>query len=253
MNNFTGKIFSLKGKVAIVTGASKGIGFSLARGLGQSGADVYGIARREKSSTLVNSFRYISCDVTDTNRLKKIIDEIYLETGHIDILVNCAGVSMSGSGSLETRERIFDKTFSVNVKSPFVIIDLVSNYMKKGNGGSIINITSIASEFGFAGNPSYVASKGALRMLTKAFAEDLSEYGIRVNNICPGYIHTEMTSKSYEDKDLYDIRLRNTMLKRWGSPEDLIGAAIFLSSDSSSYITGIDLKVDGGWTAKGMV
>lgn len=125
--------------------------------------------------------------------------------------------------------------------------------MKHKEKGSIINFTSIAAESGFPGNPSYVSSKGTLKMLTKAFVEDLSPYGIRVNSIAPGYIHTDMTTKHFHEIKGYEHRKRNTMLNRWGVPEELIGAVIFLASDSASYITGIDLLVDGRWTAKGMV
>ena len=124
--------------------------------------------------------------------------------------------------------------------------------MKKQKSGSIINITSIAAEFGFANNPSYVSSKGALKQMSKAMAVDLGDHGIRVNCICPGYIRTDMTEKSFNNETLHEERLRNMIIPRWGSPNDLVGAAIFLSSDASSYVTGSDLVVDGGWCAKGM-
>ena len=169
-------------------------------------------------------------------------------------MVNIAGITLPDDTlSLDSKAKTFDQTFDVNVKAPFYLIHLVSEYMKQNAKGSIINFTSIAAESGFPGNPSYVSSKGALKMLTKAFAEDLSPYGIRVNSIAPGYIHTDMTAKSYHEKKSYERRKRNTMLNRWGVPDDLIGATVFLASDSASYITGIDLLVDGGWTAKGMV
>ena len=124
--------------------------------------------------------------------------------------------------------------------------------MKGGSGGSIINITSINSMMGFPDNPAYVASKGGLRMLAKALAIDYSNRNIRVNCIAPGYIRTVMTKESYNDKEKREHRTKHTILGRWGNPEDLVGATIFLASNASSYITGIDLFVDGGWSAKGI-
>jgi len=121
------------------------------------------------------------------------------------------------------------------------------------SGGSIINITSIGSVVGFPGNPGYVASKGGLRMMTKALAVDYGQAGIRVNAIAPGYIETAMTAGSFADPELHEQRRRHTCLGRWGSVSDMVGAAIFLASDASSYVTGQDLIVDGGWTAKGLV
>ena len=117
---------------------------------------------------------------------------------------------------------------------------------------SIINITSISAHFGFSDNPAYAASKGGLSALTRALAKDWAKYGIRVNNICPGYIHTAMTEKSFNDQELYKERMDRVMIKRYGEPEDLVGAAVFLASDASSYITGSDIFVDGGWSASGI-
>jgi NAD(P)-dependent dehydrogenase (short-subunit alcohol dehydrogenase family) len=124
--------------------------------------------------------------------------------------------------------------------------------MKKNKGGSIINITSLNAELAFPKNPAYAASKGGVRILTKALALDYAPKKIRVNNIVPGYIRTAMTEKSYSDKALNHERIDRMMIQRWGKTEDLIGAAIYLASDASSYVTGTDLIVDGGWTAKGL-
>jgi len=124
--------------------------------------------------------------------------------------------------------------------------------MKSAGGGSIINITSLNAELAFPGNPAYMASKGALRQLTRSAAYDLAPYGIRANNIAPGYIKTAMTEKSYNNQQLYEARQSRTILGRWGTPGDLAGAAIFLASNASSYITGQDLYVDGGWNIKGL-
>ena len=120
-------------------------------------------------------------------------------------------------------------------------------------GSSIINVTSIGSMLGFPENPGYIAAKGGLRMMTKALAVDYGTSGIRVNALAPGYIHTDMTAKSFANPEENERRRKHTCLGRWGTTEDLVGAAIFLASTASAYITGQDLIVDGGWTAKGMV
>jgi gluconate 5-dehydrogenase len=122
-----------------------------------------------------------------------------------------------------------------------------------GAGGAIINVASIGGLTGFPDNPGYVASKGGLRLLTKALAVDHGPRGIRVNTLVPGYIHTEMTAASYADPERHAQRAHHTCLGRWGEVEDLVGAAVFLASDASRYMTGQDLVIDGGWTAKGLV
>ena len=124
--------------------------------------------------------------------------------------------------------------------------------MKKQRSGSIINVTSINAELGFPNNPAYAASKGGLRMLTKSLAKDFGKYGISVNNLGPGYIITEMTKNSYQNKKSRMIRQKHTLLGRWGDVTDLIGPCIFLASNASGYITGQDIYVDGGWLANGL-
>jgi len=124
--------------------------------------------------------------------------------------------------------------------------------MIKNSKGVIINITSLNAEFAFPNNPAYVASKGGLKQLGKALARDWGRYGIRVNNLGPGYIKTEMTKQSFKDKKKKISRQNSTMLNRWGDMQDLLGPCIFLASDASSYITGQDLYVDGGWSANGL-
>jgi NAD(P)-dependent dehydrogenase (short-subunit alcohol dehydrogenase family) len=124
--------------------------------------------------------------------------------------------------------------------------------MSKNKGGSVINITSLGAHLGFPKNPSYQISKAGVRQLTKSLALDWGKKSVRVNNICPGYIKSRMTMKSYKDLNAKKKRLDRMMLDRWGNQEDIVGAAIFLISDASSYITGSDIYVDGGWTAKGL-
>ena len=128
----------------------------------------------------------------------------------------------------------------------------VIKYMMKNKSGSIINFTSINAELAFPNNPAYVASKGGLKMLGKSLAKDWAKHGIRVNNIGPGYFKTDMTKESYENKQMRTKRTERTMLGRWGDMIDIIGPCIFLASDASSYVTGQDIYVDGGWLANGL-
>ena len=178
-------------------------------------------------------------------------DSVYASKGRIDILINAAGITLPVSEGVNF-SNIFDSTLATNLSAVNNACQCVGNLMKNTGGGSIINVTSIASVIGFPGNPAYVASKGGLRMLTKALAFDFASHNIRVNNLVPGYIRTDMTEASFQDSLRYEERLQHMMIKRWGKPEDLIGAAIYLSSEASAYVTGSDLFVDAGWTAKGM-
>ena len=168
----------------------------------------------------------------------------------IDILINCAGISLGSDKEGDTIN--FKKTINLNLVATYQSILTVVPYMKKNMRGSIINITSIAGFFGMPDNPGYVASKGGLSMMTRALAIDFAPYNIRVNNIVPGYILTDMTRKSYSDKKLKEQRDSRIIKNRWGAPEDLAGAVILLASDASDYITGSDIIVDGGWSAKGL-
>lgn len=243
--------FSLEGKIAIVTGASRGIGFSIANGLAEAGAQVVGTARTKKLvHQHVSTVDYIDCDVENYYDFNDLCAKIIAKYKKIDILVNAAGVSLSKSSGMSEID-IFEYTLRVNLRAPFNCMQNVFFYMKN-QGGSIINITSLGSILGMPDNPGYVASKGGLRALTKSLALDWGRYNIRVNNILPGYIRTALTEKSYQDKDLHEARLRRMMLNRWGQPDDLVGAAIFLASEASSYVTGVDIIVDGGWSSKGL-
>jgi NAD(P)-dependent dehydrogenase (short-subunit alcohol dehydrogenase family) len=170
--------------------------------------------------------------------------------GRLDILVNNAGVTF-GHDALTYPDDLWKKTHDINLKAPFDLARIAVPAMKAHGSGSIINITSINAELGFPGNPAYVAFKGALKQLTKALALDLGP-SIRVNAIGPGYFRTDMTRKSWGDDTMRQERSSRTILGRWGVPDDLAGAVIFLASDASAYVTGIDLYVDGGWLAKGL-
>ena len=245
------RLFSLKGKTAIVTGGSRGIGFALCEGLAQAGAHVVAVARSHKpdSPFSVGEIEYQSADITKS--LTGTFTDIALRFGGLHVLVNAAGISVPSLGSSTDLEHAFNHTVDVNLRAAYSCCVAARPLMTAG--GSIINVTSIGSVIGFPGNPGYVAAKGGLRMMTKALAIDYGEAGIRVNALAPGYIRTAMTRGSFEDESLHEQRRRHTCLGRWGTVEDLVGAVIFLASEASCYVTGQDLFVDGGWTAKGMV
>ena len=156
-------------------------------------------------------------------------------------------------GKLFYEKENWTKTIDTNLTASFFCSQEVIKYMIRRKSGSIINITSLNAEQAFPKNPSYVASKGGLKMVGKALAKDWGKYGIRVNNLGPGYIKTDITKKSYSNKKLREERAKHTMLGRWGDKDDLVGPCIFLASDASRYITGQDLYVDGGWLANSII
>ena len=256
MISYIEHLFSLEGKVAIVTGASRGIGAAIAKGLSLAGAHVIGFGRSlepdlDRNPISAGNLEYRICDITNEKQLKSQMRQIYGQEKRLDILVNAAGVTLPTNETDSKEEMLakFDKMIHTNLRAAYSAAMEAVNFMD--NSGSIINITSINSMVGFPGNPGYVASKGGLCMLTKALAIDLANRNIRVNAIAPGYFRTAMTAHSYADTELRAKRLERMIIQRYGEPNEVVGAAIFLASEASSYVTGQDIYIDGGWTAKG--
>jgi NAD(P)-dependent dehydrogenase (short-subunit alcohol dehydrogenase family) len=215
----------LEGKRAIVTGANKGIGLACKNALEKEGALVYPFNRFDGN------------DVRDEKSIENFLQKV---GGKIDILINNAGVT----------GKDWDQTMDTNVKGAYLFSEQTSKMMSIN--GSIINISSIASIFGFPNNPQYVASKAALNGLTRALAFDYSKNGIRVNAIALGYFKTDMTSKSWESEKRRKLISSHTLFNRWGSLEEIEGPIIFLASKASSFVTGQVIFVDGGWSCRGI-
>ena len=249
-------IFDIKNKIIIVTGGNSGIGLIISKSLIEFGAVVIRLDKKFNSETLNTKKNSLSSldiqiDLSDTKKIKKLVKDIIKKFNKIDGLINCHGITKEISGKTDLSKN-FDKTINNNLKSTFILSSLVCEQMSKKNGGSVVNITSLGAHLGFPNNPSYQMSKAGVRQLTKSLAIDWGKKLVRVNNICPGYIKSTMTMKSYKNSQTYKKRLDRMMLNRLGVPEDIIGATIFLISDASSYITGSDIYVDGGWIAKGL-
>jgi NAD(P)-dependent dehydrogenase (short-subunit alcohol dehydrogenase family) len=242
-------MFELTGRTIVVAGASRGIGFALASGVAAAGAQVVGFGRTKDVSAA--NFRYAACDSNDEAEVSSLLDELE-DTGHrIDGYIHVAGATTPSQGALQTSEA-FNKTIQINLVGAYQCCRNVGLRMMSRGAGSIVTVTSIGATLGFPNNPGYVAAKGGLRMMSKALALDLGKSQVRVNCLVPGYIQTDMTAASFADADANAKRAERTMLGRWGQVEDLVGAAIFLLSDASRYVTGTDLFVDGGWTSKGL-
>ena len=243
------KLFNIKNFVTIVTGSGRSIGLKIAAGFYEYGAKVIRIDLNLKKHKLYKFDDYI-IDLTKEKLVDRCVNEIKHKYGRIDVLINNAGVTTNSTNFYD--EKILKKTLSVNLIAAYNLSNKVCKIMSKRKKGSIINITSLAAERGFIGNPSYQVSKAGLKQLTKALACDWGQKNIRINNVCPGYIKTPMTMRSFKNSKLKKNRDTRMILKRWGEPKDLVGPCIFLASDSSSYITGSDIFVDGGWLAKGL-
>ena len=252
-------MFDLKGRVAIVTGGNGGIGFGMAKGLAKAGARVVVAARNEqKSSTAVRELKALgsdafalAVDVTDEAAVQTMADETVRRCGRLDILVNNAGINIRKPAHempLDDWKQVID----TNLTSVFVCARAVYPHMKRGGGGKIINIGSMLSIFGASFAPAYGASKGGLVQLTKSLAVTWAPERIQVNAILPGWINTDLTRGAREQiQGLDAIVVSRTPAGRWGEPDDLAGAAVFLCSSASDYVTGVSLAVDGGYSARG--
>lgn len=247
--------FDLKGKVAIVTGASKGIGKSIAEAFGQSGARIVVSSRRQEAVDEVASELKkqgieafaVAAHMGEMNDIKNLASKTKEHFGGIDIIVNNAASNPVFGSISETDESAFDKIIDVNVKGPFVLCKLAYKDMCARGGGSVINISSIEGLTPSPGLGIYSVSKASLLMLTKAMAREWGNDGIRVNAICPGLIKTKFSRALWDNEDVLKHFVSKTPIQRIGEPEDIAGLALFLASDAASYCTGGVYVADGGY------
>ena len=251
--------FSLEGKVALVTGASYGIGFAIARALGEAGAKIVFNGRRPDlieqgvaayQELGINAHGYV-CDVTDENAVQSLVAQVAREIGVIDILVNNAGI-IKRIPLLEMSAEEFRQVVDIDLTGPFICAKAVLPGMIEKGGGKIINICSMMSELGRETVSAYAAAKGGLKMLTKNIASEYGQYNIQCNGIGPGYIATPQTAPLREiqpdgSRHPFDqFILAKTPANRWGEASDLGGPAVFLASSASDFVNGHILYVDGG-------
>jgi 2-deoxy-D-gluconate 3-dehydrogenase len=248
--------FKLDGKIAIVTGASRGLGQSIALGLAEAGADVALVHRSDGADTqqritaLGRRCVTIRADLADAGSVATIVAATVERLGGIDILVNNAGI-IRRAPLAEFSEQDWDDVMDVNIRALFFLSQAVARVMVEGaRGGKIVNVASMLSFQGGILVPSYTASKSAVLGLTRLLANELAPHGINVNAIAPGYMVTENTRPLREDPVRSKAILERIPAGRWGSPEDLQGAAVFLASAASQYMHGYTIAVDGGWLAR---
>ena len=250
--------FDLTGKVAVVTGASSGLGQQFARALSEQGCDVAILARRkERLEEFSKELKQnghdclpVSCDVTDEESIKNAVNAVVDHFGKIDILVNNAGVVEYSSGLHDHTTAQWDKVLDTDLKGVFLMAREVSTIMMKQKYGRIINISSVGGIQAGPAQVSYFAAKGGVVNLTKAMAGDLAPYGILVNAIAPGYMSTNNTAQLRSDSDRSEAIIDRIPAGRWGTPDDMKGAVVFLASAASDYVNGFTLAVDGGWLAR---
>ncbi len=248
-------IFDLAGKAAVVTGGNGGIGRAIAIGLARAGTDIAVVARnQEKTARTVDEIRKtgrrcigIRCDVTNRRDIQRAVDETNREFGRLDILVNNAGTSANASPQSMTEEQ-WDNVLDTNLKAAFLFAQAAYPEFRRVGGGKIINIGSMMAIFGDESSAVYSVSKGGVVQLTKSLAIAWAPDNIQVNAICPGWFLTDLTAPFKADPESYQAIIKRTPAGRFGELEELAGAAVFLSSAASSFVTGQSILVDGGFS-----
>lgn len=250
-------LFSVDGQVVLVSGGSRGIGRGLAAGFAERGARVVLTGREAdtlaKAAHEIGTARHpvetVVCDVSQPEAIQRMIDEVLRRTGRIDALLNVAGVNVRKRVETFTAEE-FDYVLDINLRGAFFVAQAVGRHMiERGGGGTMVNIVSLNNHSPLKGVTPYAMSKAGLGMMTRGLAMEWGQHGIRVNAIAPGFILTDLTHKLWSDPTMQAWGQANTPLQRLGTPEDLVGAAIFLASPASAYMTGQIVFVDGGISA----
>jgi len=252
------RLFSLAGKIALVTGCNKGIGKGMALALAEAGADIIGVSAsmplsgsevEQEVTALGRRFTAYACDLSSREAITAFLAQVLAENPVIDILVNNAGTILRKPAA-EHDDELWDKVLAVNLDAPFVISREIGRRMIQQGGGKIIFTASLLTFQGGVNVPGYAASKGAIGSLVKALANEWAGKGVNVNAIAPGYIATDNTEALRNDPDRSQSILSRIPAGRWGLPDDFAGAAIFLASPASDYVHGTILTVDGGWMGR---
>lgn len=248
--------FSLNGKVAVVTGANTGLGQGMCVALAQAGAKVAGVARRSCAETAEliaadgGAFFEVIADLSDTANVPIILEKVVEKYGRADILVNNAGIILR-EDAVNVTEEDWNKVININLNMVFLLSQaFAKQFEKQGEGGKIINVASMLSYQGGIRVPAYTASKSAVLGLTRALANEWAAKGINVNAIAPGYMATNNTNQLRSDEQRSDEILSRIPAGRWGTPQDMAGAVVFLASKAADYVNGFTVAVDGGWLAR---
>jgi 2-deoxy-D-gluconate 3-dehydrogenase len=250
-------LFRLDDKVALVTGAARGLGQAMAIGLAEAGADITGLdiiscqETQDKVEGIGRRFLPIECNLREATvaQLNQVVDQVVREMGKLDILVNNAGI-IRRTPALEFSEQDWDDVIQINLKALFFLSQAAGRVMARQGAGKIINVASLLSFQGGILIPSYTAAKSGVAGLTRALANEWAEKGINVNAIAPGYMATDNTAPLRADPQRSQAILTRIPLGRWGDPADLKGAVVFLASAASNYVQGTVIPVDGGWLAR---
>jgi len=249
--------FSLTGKVAIVTGASRGIGEAIARGMAEYGAAVVLAARRQDALDAVaadinaagGKALAVACHTGKAADIEALYARVEAEFGRVDVLVNNAATNPYFGPMIDATEAIFDKTFEVNAKGYFLMAQRAARIMVEQGKGSIINVASIAGVSPPLMQGIYAMTKAAVISMTKGFAKELGPAGVRSNAICPGLTDTKFAKVLIDSKEIHEIFIRDVPLGRHAQPSEMVGAAVYLASDASCYVNGAVLACDGGYLA----
>lgn len=252
------KLFDMKGRVAVVTGGSKGLGYAMGAALASAGANIILVNRNleegeEAAGNIKAEYgvktRAYSANVTELGELEAVVASVVAEFGRLDVLINSAGINIRGPID-ELSPEEFSQVMKVNVDGTWNASRAVTPQMKKQGSGKIINMASTLGLVGLANRTPYATSKGAVVQMTRALGLELAPYNINVNAICPGPFLTEMNIPIAESEEAKKFIVGATALARWGELKEIQGAALFLASDAATYMVGSMLTVDGGWTAK---
>ena len=251
--------FDLTGKVAVITGSSKGIGAAIARGLAEYGAKVVVSSRKQEAVDAVAEqmradgleAHAVACHVGDPDRLQNLVDKTVEKYGGIDILINNAATNPVFEPLAKNDAGVFDKIMNVNLKACFLLANLCYPIMEKRGGGSVINIASVEGMTPSTNLGLYSVSKAALIMLTKSQGKEWGRVGIRSNAICPGLIKTKFSSALWQNEGIMEVVTKHLPAGRAAAPEEMAGLAVFLASEAASYCTGQVFTADGGHTVAG--